>query len=48
MPSDTTVDGRHAIRVAITNHRTRTTDLDRLVAEVLRHGQDVEAEMRAG
>lgn len=47
VPSDTTVAGRHAIRVAITNHRTRRADLDDLVAEVLRHGAEVAAEMQA-
>ncbi len=36
--SDTTLDGRHCLRAAITNHRTRRDDLDVLIAEVLRHG----------
>ncbi len=36
--SHTVVQGRVAIRVAITNHRSRGEDLDRLVDEVLRHG----------
>lgn len=36
--SDTTVKGRHCLRVAICNHRTRRTDLDLLVTEVLRLG----------
>ena len=39
--SDTTVKGRHCLRVAICNHRTRTEDLDLLVAEVLRVGAEV-------
>jgi len=34
--SDTTIKGRHALRVAIANHRTRRTDLDLLVAELVR------------
>ncbi len=38
VPSDTTVQGRHCLRVAINNHRTRREDLDLLVAEVLRLG----------
>ncbi|MEZ0211954.1 MAG: aspartate aminotransferase family protein [Xanthobacteraceae bacterium] len=37
--SDTTVKGRHCLRVAIANHRTRTGDLDLLVQEVLRIGR---------
>jgi aromatic-L-amino-acid/L-tryptophan decarboxylase len=40
--SDTTVKGRHCLRVAICNHRTRRTDLDLLVQEVLRIGRDLE------
>ncbi len=39
--SDTTVSGRHCLRVAINNHRTRQSDLDRLVGEVLRLGHDI-------
>lgn len=37
--SDTTVRGSHCLRVAVNNHRTRTEDLDLLVAEILRLGQ---------
>lgn len=44
--SDTTLDGRHCLRVAICNHRTRIEDLDLLVAEVLRLGASVAAECR--
>lgn len=36
--SDTTVKGRHCLRVAICNHRARRADLDLLVTEVLRLG----------
>ncbi|WP_138467714.1 pyridoxal-dependent decarboxylase [Poseidonocella sp. HB161398] len=36
--SDTTVAGRHALRVAICNHRTRRADLELLVDEVCRRG----------
>jgi aromatic-L-amino-acid/L-tryptophan decarboxylase len=39
--SDTTVSGKHCLRVAINNHRTRRTDLDLLVREIVRHGRDV-------
>lgn len=34
--SDTTIKGKHCLRVAITNHRTRREDLTLLVREVLR------------
>ena len=36
--SDTTIQGRHSLRVAICNHRTALSDLDLLRAEVLRIG----------
>ena len=39
--SDTTVGGRHCLRVAICNHRTRRADLDLLVRETLRIGAEV-------
>ncbi|WFP78619.1 aspartate aminotransferase family protein [Mesorhizobium sp. WSM4906] len=41
--SDTTVRGRHCLRVAITNHRTRREDLNLLVRETLRIGKEIEA-----
>jgi aromatic-L-amino-acid decarboxylase len=41
VPSSTVLDGRFAIRVCITNHRTRTEDLTFLVDEVLRLGASV-------
>lgn len=41
--SDTTVKGRHCLRAAICNHRTRRADLDLLVQEVLRIGNDLRA-----
>jgi aromatic-L-amino-acid/L-tryptophan decarboxylase len=44
IPTDTTIHGHHCLRVAIPNHRTRRTDLDLLVDEVLRLGQELEAE----
>jgi aromatic-L-amino-acid decarboxylase len=36
--SDTTVHGKHCLRVAINNHRTITSDLDLLVNETVRIG----------
>ena len=42
--SDTTVHGKHCLRVAIANHRTRRSDLDLLVREVRRLGETVERE----
>lgn len=40
-PSDTTINGRHCIRAAITNHRTKQEDLTLLVEEVLRLGGEL-------
>jgi glutamate/tyrosine decarboxylase-like PLP-dependent enzyme len=37
--SDTTLQGRHCLRAAITNHRTQRADLDLLAAEVQRLGE---------
>ncbi|WP_442892261.1 pyridoxal phosphate-dependent decarboxylase family protein [Ensifer sp. MJa1] len=39
--SDTTIRGRHCLRAAICNHRTRAEDLSLLIAEVLRLGREV-------
>nr|QIG52451.1 aspartate aminotransferase family protein [Nordella sp. HKS 07] len=39
--SDTTLRGRHCLRVAVSNHRTRYSDLDLLVGELLRIGADL-------
>jgi aromatic-L-amino-acid decarboxylase len=39
VPSHTVLDGRYAIRVAITNHRSRRADFDTLVTEVLARGR---------
>ncbi len=38
-PSTTRIDGRLAIRVCLTNHRTEAADLDLLVREILRRGR---------
>jgi glutamate/tyrosine decarboxylase-like PLP-dependent enzyme len=40
-PSYTVLGGRHALRVCITNHRTRREDLDLLVREVVRLGREL-------
>jgi glutamate/tyrosine decarboxylase-like PLP-dependent enzyme len=40
-PSTTVIDGALAIRAAIVNHRTRSSDIDLLVAEVLRLGRSL-------
>ena len=39
--SDTTVKGRHCLRLAICNHRTRREDLDLVARETLRIGAEV-------
>lgn len=44
VPSDTTVAGKHCLRVAITNHRTQRQDLDLFIKEVLRLGREIENE----
>lgn len=41
--SDTTVHGRHCLRVAINNHRTRLEDLELLVRETGRLGKELMA-----
>lgn len=41
VPSSTTLNGRFAIRVAITNHRSRREDFDLLVREVVRLGKSL-------
>ncbi|HUS13700.1 MAG TPA: pyridoxal-dependent decarboxylase, partial [Chloroflexia bacterium] len=41
MPSGTTLHGHYAVRVAITNHRSRRADFDLLVAEVERIGAEL-------
>ena len=43
VPSSGTIRGRFAIRVAITNHRSRREDFDVLVSEVRRIGRELEA-----
>ncbi|MER8580809.1 aspartate aminotransferase family protein [Mesorhizobium sp. M1423] len=46
--SDTTVHGQHCLRVAINNHRTRRDDLDLLVRETVRLGQEISGTGVAG
>ncbi len=41
---DTTLNGQHSLRVAFCNHRTRIEDLDLLVDEVARIGDEILAE----
>jgi aromatic-L-amino-acid/L-tryptophan decarboxylase len=46
--SDTTVRGTHCLRAAINNHRTRRSDLDLLVREIVRLGRDIELRVESG
>jgi hypothetical protein len=39
--SDTTVKGEHFLRVAIHNHRTQRSDLDLLIRETIRNGNEI-------
>ena len=41
VPSQTILDGKFAIRVCITNHRTKVEDLDQLAGDVVRLGREV-------
>jgi aromatic-L-amino-acid/L-tryptophan decarboxylase len=41
VPSYATINGKYALRVAITNHRSRYQDFDLLVREVVRLGKDL-------
>ncbi|MGB8816898.1 MAG: aminotransferase class I/II-fold pyridoxal phosphate-dependent enzyme [Rhizobiaceae bacterium] len=43
--TDTTIHGRHCLRAAINNHRTRREDLDVLVSEMMRLGDLISAQM---
>lgn len=47
VPSQTVLGGRFALRVAITNHRTRSSDLALLVTEVLKLGDALLSESRS-
>jgi glutamate/tyrosine decarboxylase-like PLP-dependent enzyme len=48
VPSDTTISGRHCLRVAINNHRTTRQDLDLFIETVLQCGGEVEATFAGG
>jgi hypothetical protein len=48
VPSHTIIRGAYAIRVAITNHRTRRDDLDVLLDAVVRLGRGLRAPAAAG
>ena len=48
VPSDTTVQGVHCLRVAINNHRTVGDDLEFLVAETVRLGDAIVGEEGTG
>jgi aromatic-L-amino-acid decarboxylase len=41
VPSSTMINGKFALRVAITNHRSRRADFDMLVEAVVRTGDDI-------
>jgi len=41
VPSSTVLDGKFAIRVAVTNHRSRRADFDALLATVLKLGEAI-------
>jgi glutamate/tyrosine decarboxylase-like PLP-dependent enzyme len=47
VPSSTVLRGKFVLRVALTNHRTRAADLDRLIVAVLAIGRDLAQEERA-
>ena len=46
VPSYTRLDGAYAIRVCITNHRSRREDFDVFVRETLRLGRELAEEYR--
>jgi hypothetical protein len=48
VPSHTVLGGRYAIRVSITNHRSRRDDFDLFVREVRRLGEQLGARAGAG
>jgi hypothetical protein len=47
VPSSTVLRGRTALRVCITNHRSRREDFDLLVRETLARGRRLAAEAAA-
>ena len=47
VPSDTTVQGKHGLRCAFNNHRTRREDIDGFLADVLRVAEEIALEQAA-
>lgn len=45
VPSDTTVQGRHGLRCAFNNHRTRREDIDGFLIDVLQIAQEIDLEL---
>lgn len=48
VPSDTTINGKHCLRVAIVNHRTRREDLDMFLDAVLTSGRTLQTSTPPG
>lgn len=44
VPSDTTVQGKHGLRCAFNNHRTRRGDIDGFLVDVLQIAQEIDME----
>ena len=44
VPSDTTVQGKHGLRCAFNNHRTRREDIDGFLVDVLQIAQEIDME----
>ena len=44
VPSDTTVQGKHGLRCAFNNHRTRREDIDGFLIDVLQIAQEIDLE----
>lgn len=47
VPSDTTVQGKHALRCAFNNHRTQPADIDGFLGDVLRVAEEIQSEQPA-
>jgi glutamate/tyrosine decarboxylase-like PLP-dependent enzyme len=47
VPSDTTVNGKHALRCAFNNHRTQREDIDGFLGDVLRIAEEIVLEQTA-
>lgn len=45
VPSDTTVQGKHGLRCAFNNHRTKHVDVDGFLADLLKIAQEIENEL---